>query len=227
MLTGRRAFKGDDVPDTLAAVLRQDVELDGAPGRRRPRGAASARALSRSRRQAAAARHRRSADRARDPDALAREDPGRPARRRAAAATVARAMPVVLTAIVAGALAGTAAWYLSRPSVPAAAVTRFRSRCPKDRRSRRCSASADSAVAGRRTDRCTRRTPGCIHAVDVRARRAAIQAPKTISGVTDPVFSPDGQSLIFYATADRTIKKIPVDWRRSGDDLRALTLHTA
>ena len=31
MLSGQRAFKGDDVADTLAAVLRQDIDLGGAP----------------------------------------------------------------------------------------------------------------------------------------------------------------------------------------------------
>ena len=34
LLTGRRAFTGDDVSDTLAAVLRQDVDMAALPPRR-------------------------------------------------------------------------------------------------------------------------------------------------------------------------------------------------
>ena len=64
MLSGQRAFKGDDVADTLAAVLRQDIDWAALPRVDARVGAASDGAVSRTGRQAAVARHRRSADRA-------------------------------------------------------------------------------------------------------------------------------------------------------------------
>ena len=38
MLSGQRAFRGDDVSDTLAAVLRQDIEWKDLPAGVPPRG---------------------------------------------------------------------------------------------------------------------------------------------------------------------------------------------
>ena len=64
MLTGQRAFKGDDVSDTLAAVLRQDIDWTALPASTPASVRRLIGAVPRSRRQAAAARHRRSADRA-------------------------------------------------------------------------------------------------------------------------------------------------------------------
>ena len=49
MLSGRRAFKGDDISDTLAAVLRQDVDWTALPAST-PASVRHAGALSRPRR---------------------------------------------------------------------------------------------------------------------------------------------------------------------------------
>ena len=38
----------------------------------------------------------------------------------------------------------------------------------------------------------------------------AIQGTEGYQAVTSPVFSPDGRSIAFYATADQTLKKIAV-----------------
>jgi hypothetical protein len=38
----------------------------------------------------------------------------------------------------------------------------------------------------------------------------AIQGTDGYQAVTDPVFSPDGRSLVFYAPSDRTLKRIAV-----------------
>ena len=38
MLTGRRAFDGEDISETLAAVLTRDVDWTALPARRRRRG---------------------------------------------------------------------------------------------------------------------------------------------------------------------------------------------
>ena len=65
MLTGRRLFDGETVSDTLAAVLKTDPDWSRAAGRHARGGPQAAAALPRARREAAAARHRRGADRPR------------------------------------------------------------------------------------------------------------------------------------------------------------------
>ena len=62
--SGERAFKGEDVAETLAAVAARRYRLVAAAGHRRRRRATAAGALPRSRRRAAAARYRRSTHRA-------------------------------------------------------------------------------------------------------------------------------------------------------------------
>ena len=137
MLSGRRAFKGDDVPDTLAAVLRQNDRLDGAPRVDARVGAASHRAMPRSGRQAAAARHRRSADRARGSRSARQRRRGRHGVLAPPRPLWRRAIPVVLSAIVAATLTGMAVWYLTPQIRPAAdGDPILDSACRKDRRSR-------------------------------------------------------------------------------------------
>ena len=61
MLTGKRLFEGETVSDTLAAVLRQDVDWSALPDATPASVRSAPAALSRARREAAAARHRRGA----------------------------------------------------------------------------------------------------------------------------------------------------------------------
>ena len=64
MLTGRRLFPGEDVSDTLAAVLRQDVDWQALPLVDAAAAGGAAAALPRARPEAAAAGYRRSKARA-------------------------------------------------------------------------------------------------------------------------------------------------------------------
>ncbi len=115
---GRRYFRH------ARGGLAPGHRLDGAPRVDARVGAASDSAVSRSGRQEAAARHRRSADRAgrsyrarkRDAGGVPALAPPQPLWR--------RAIPVVLSAIVAGVLASAATVYL-RPSQAPLVVTRF------------------------------------------------------------------------------------------------------
>ena len=68
MLSGRRAFRGDNVPDTLAAVLGHEVRLERASGAHSGTGAPPDRQVFGTRRQTAVARHWRGACRARRVD---------------------------------------------------------------------------------------------------------------------------------------------------------------
>ncbi len=65
MLTGQRAFEGEDISVTLASVLKDEVELAGAAGRSARADPPAAAALPGEGSEAAAARHRRSAAHAR------------------------------------------------------------------------------------------------------------------------------------------------------------------
>jgi serine/threonine-protein kinase len=118
-----------------------------------------------------------------------------------------RAVPLVLCAIVAGALAGTAAWYL-KPSAPRTG-TRFQVTLPQGLSftglARRAIAiSPDGTqmvyVANGRLYLRSMSEPDA----------KAIQGTESYEAVANPVFSPDGRSVAFHATADQTIKKIAV-----------------
>ena len=121
-----------------------------------------------------------------------------------------RAIPVVLSAIVAGTLTGTAVWYLSQQILAAASSHAIP--VPPAGRSgvRRSDARPVIALApdgaqmvyAANTQLFVRSMSG----LDVHA----IQGTEHDEGVTDPVFSPDGQSIVFYASEDRSIKKIAV-----------------
>ena len=124
MLSGQRAFKGDDISDTLAAVLRQDIDWTALPAStpvsvRR----LIARCLDRDVR-----RRLRDIGEAR----IVLDDPASPAGGAAGGVPALappqplwrRAIPVVLSAIVAGVLASAATVYL-RPSQAPLVVTRF------------------------------------------------------------------------------------------------------
>ena len=118
-----------------------------------------------------------------------------------------RAIPVLLSAIVTGALAGTAAWYL-KPPTPLR-VTRFHFTPPDGQ---------PFTGLARRVIDISPDGAQIVYAANGRLylRSMSDQDAKTIAGteiyqsVTNPVFSPDGRSLAFHATSDQTIKKIAV-----------------
>ena len=210
MLSGQRAFKGDDIADTLAAVLRQDIDWTALPPSTPvPLQRLIARCLDRD-----VKRRLRDIGEAR----IVLEDPAATARRDAeVAATFApsqprwrRAIPVVLSAIVAGALAGTAAWYFSHKPQAPLTVTRFPFILPEGQ--------AFAQPATRHIAALSNDGAQMVYAANarlyVRSMSAldvhAIQGTESFEGITDPVFSPDGKSVAFYAAADRTLKRIAV-----------------
>jgi Tol biopolymer transport system component len=123
-----------------------------------------------------------------------------------------RAIPVVLSAIVAvaGTLTGTAVWYASHQSLPQPQVTRFLFPLPEGqafvgatpRPVIALSPDGAKMVYAANTQLFLRSMSG----LDVHA----IPGTEHDQGVTDPVFSPDGRSILFYASEDHTIKRIGV-----------------
>ena len=103
MLTGRRLFEGETVSDVLAAVLTQRADWAALPAATPGAAAPPARALPRARPEAAAARHRRGADRPRRPDArIPRSRRAAPAARRSNRVSVALALALALATIGSG-----------------------------------------------------------------------------------------------------------------------------
>ena len=209
MLSGQRAFKGDDVSDTLAAVLRQDVDWTALPAST----PASVRRLIARCLDRDVKRRLRDIGEARivldDPAALAAGDA------RAAAALApgprgscgdARFQSCSPRSWLV-ALAGTAAWYL-KPSPPLA-VTRFQFTLPEGQ--------SFTGLARRMVDMSPDGTQivyvanGRLYLRSMSERDAkAIQGTEGYEAVTNPVFSPDGRSVAFYATSDQTLKRIAV-----------------
>jgi Tol biopolymer transport system component len=203
MLSGQRAFKGDDVSDTLAAVLRQDIDSTALPVST-PTSVRRliARCLERDVRQrlrdiGEARIILENPSATREAAGVAALGPPRPLWR--------RAIPLVLSAIMAGGLAGTAAWYL-KPSPPLV-VTRLQFTLPEGQ--------SFTGLARRVVDispdgaRMVYVANGRLYLRSMSERDAtAIQGTEGYLAVTAPVFSPDGRSVAFHATSDQTLKMI-------------------
>ena len=209
MLSGQRAFKGDDISDTLAAVLRQDIDWTALPAST----PASVRRLIARCLDRDVRRRLRDIGEAR----IVLDDPTAPAEGAAGGVPALappqplwrRAVPVVLSAIVAGVLASAAAVYL-RPSQTPLVVTRFpftlgegQSLLSTGRQA--VAISPDGALmAYAALPRLYLRSMSELEA-------RPIAEPASVGGfVTSPVFSPDSQSVAFWSSADQTLKKVAV-----------------
>lgn len=195
MLTGRRAFTGEDVADTLALVLRGEPDLALLPADT----PSAVRALVR------ASLHKNRAERIGDMAAalfVLRQEPVIEAKRPAARPTSWRTAALIAGSLLLG--AGLSTVLGRRTAVSTAAVLRFGLTLPAEQQltiSRRAVAlspdgtrvaySANGGLFLRRLSEFESRG-----------------VPGTDAGVT-PTFSPDGQSLAFYA--DSAIKRVSID----------------
>jgi serine/threonine-protein kinase len=205
MLTAKRAFEGEDVSDTLAAVLRGEPEWDVLP----PAVAVQIRLLLR--RCVEKDRLRRIADISTVRFVLTEPIMSGPTPAPAPLTLSARplwkrAVWAAAFAIVGGAVVGAALWIV-RPSRPQQSVTRFTYNLGEGERFTNTSRhflalSQDGTqiayVANRRLYLKKTRD---LDAVPVSGAQAS-------QGLMNPVFSPDGQSILFWSTDDNTLKKI-------------------
>ncbi|MGE5833850.1 MAG: protein kinase domain-containing protein, partial [Acidobacteriota bacterium] len=207
MLTGRRVFDGEDVSETLAAVLRADPDWTALPADVPP----AVRTLLRR----CLARDRKtripeiSTVRFLLQDALTEPSAPQPVPVVVAPARPLwkRAVPVALAAIAAAALGIAAAWYL-KPA-PAGALSRFVVSLPEGvsftgTGRHYVALSPDGTrmafVAG---NRLYLRSMN-----DFEAKQ--IQGTDALANVTEPAFSPDGQSIAFFASLDNSIKRVAI-----------------
>jgi Tol biopolymer transport system component len=209
MLSGRRAFNGDDPLDTLTSVLRDPIDFDALPVSTPP----SVRRLVGRCLERDPKRRLRDIGEAR----IVLEDLGRPEREESGhAPTPSRrlsqlAIPLVVTAAIAAALGGAAGQYLDRPEAPRAPVMRLSIPLLEGQ--------TFPAAASRPALAISHDGSRIVYAAakGLFSRLLPDEEPRVIPGTEDyelvshPVFSPDDSELVFFVPADRTIKKIPVD----------------
>ena len=200
MLSGRRAFQGDDVAETLASVLRQDIDWSALPASTpAPVRRLIVRCLDRN-----AGQRLRDIGEARilleDPESLrvtARSVPPR--------SWSSRVMKIAAVAIVAGALGAAAAWSM-RPS-PIPVVTRLTFTLPEG-----ATLVANRSVVAVSPDgtQVAYVTPSGLYLRSMSSFDThIIRGSEDIFNTTEPAFSPDGQSIVFHTTADQTLRRIP------------------
>jgi Tol biopolymer transport system component/predicted Ser/Thr protein kinase len=200
MLSGRRAFMGEDATDTIAEVLKSTINYNALPPAI-PGGA------------------RRLIDRClqRDPkrrlrdigDARAEIEfllAGPDATAEAPAPSRSPWLPIAGSAVVAAALVGGIAW-VWRPVTPPPAVVRFQ-----------IAATADAALQTNFNRQVIAVSPDgtrFVYSGDRLYMRSIsdaglqpIPGTENLMSTTHPAFSPDGRSLVFWAASDRTLKRL-------------------
>ena len=207
MLAGMRAFDGEDVPETLAAVLRGEPDWEALP--------ASTPALIRAlvARCLAKDPNRRVADIAAPLFVLdaAPSDPSAFLIQRQA--LWRRALPVATAIVITASVVGTVVGFtaLRLRSVPVPLVTRFVIALPEEHRSfgggtTSLAVSPDGSLIA--YSGFGQRNPG------VYLRAMADLEPRAIPGIGNvafPVFSPDSRFIAFWSSADRTLRRISVN----------------
>ena len=206
MLTGKRAFEGEDVADTLAAVLRGDPDMAALPATVPPAvRLVVQRCLVKDRKQ-------RLADISiahfllSDPTLAAAGSTSRNSAR-----VSKRLLPIAAgIAGLACAVTGIAVWTF-RPSTPSAPLAVMRFSVPlaqgqlftSNGRHTLAVSTDGTQIVYNANNRLYLRSMS-----DLEAR--AIPGTETAGVVNTPVFSPDGRSIVFWSAADGTLKKIAV-----------------
>jgi serine/threonine-protein kinase len=206
MLTGRRAFDGEDIGDTLASVLKSEPEWSHLPPDVPPAiRLLLQRCLTKDRRQ-------RVADIAAAKFVLKElgnvGDVRSQERGSAPVANTRRRMliPVLAASVVTAIVAGAAAWAL-RPSPPAPVVTQFDFRLPEGQAF--SGVSRQNVAISSDGTKITYLANGRLY-----VRSLGELEPKAVAGVEsdptllNPIFAPDGESIVFFSQS--VLKRIPV-----------------
>jgi eukaryotic-like serine/threonine-protein kinase len=209
ILTGRRAFEGEDVSDTIAAVLRGEPDWNALPA------TVSAAVRTLVQRCLVKDRRQRIADISvaqfllTDPAALAAL-PGAPALLLAAPPRPRwkAALPTAATALATAMVVGAGAWGL-RSSSLAPAVTRFSFTVPE---AEHLSLMVQNVVAI--SPDGTRLAYAANNRLFLRSFSEfdahAVPGSESTSQLSNPAFSPDGRSIAFYVVGENVVKRIAV-----------------
>ena len=205
MLTGKRAFDGEDIVDVLGAVARLDPDWTAIPDATPP----VIRRLVR--RCLEKDRKRRMADISTAVFLIEelRELPVDPARRPVASSPLwMRALLALVAAGVVAAIAGALAWAIKPSTLPL--VTRSRLVLPEGQQFTTDSQSVAISPDGTQVvyvanQRLFLRT---LSELEARPIQGSDSPAITLNGVSSPVFSPDGRSIAYWDQG--TIKRIAV-----------------
>ena len=205
MLTGRSPFTRETAAESMAAILKED-----APPLLPDVSPALARIVARCLEKTREMRFQSARDLAFGLEMLSESGgaalaPAPGARR---APGLRRTLPWVMAGALAIGLAGAIAWNFRRPA-PQLPVTRFALTLPDGQLlngnggGHLLALSPDGARLAYLATRLYLRT---MSEVDVKA----MPGTERYTGVREPVFSPDGGSIAFYAVADQTLKRATV-----------------
>jgi serine/threonine protein kinase len=205
MLTGKRAFEGEDVSDTLAAVLRAEPDWATLP----ENVSSGLRTLIQ--RCLAKDREQRLADISAAKFVLTEQvftsssAPSTPAQRQSRL----RATFLIATGVLLGAAAVGAFVWMLMPSTAPPSVVRFSISLPEGQ-----------AFSGGRNSSIAISPDGTqlVYAANFQLYRRPISAFEAIpipgterAQIVNLAFSPDGRSIAFWSTSDDTIKRVPLD----------------
>ncbi|MBA3295969.1 MAG: serine/threonine-protein kinase [Acidobacteria bacterium] len=198
MLTGRRAFEGEDVSDTMATVLKGEPDWKALPANVPDGVRALIQGCLRKDRKARIADISTARFLLREPDAVTQAAPGS---RPMLPPVWRRAMLVVASVLIGAAIAATVVWRLK--PLPPTAVTRFALTLPQGHQLNPNRTAVDVSPDGTRI----------VYAADGRLylRSMTELEPRALPGTESaihPVFSPDGQSIAFWANS--ALKRIAV-----------------
>src|SRR5262245_27092810 len=208
MLTGRRAFEGEDVSDTLATVLKSEPDWALLPSDTPPAiRILIERCLAKDRRQRIgdiAAAQFALAEASRFPGSNAAS----PVAPNVAKPLWKRAVPLTATLLLASTLVSAGVWWF-RLSPPATRVTRFSIMLP---------AGQEFTSVLRAVFAISPDGTKLVYAANNRLflrpfsdfESRAISGTESTSGVRMPVFSPDGRSIAFHVQAEAAIKRVAV-----------------
>jgi serine/threonine-protein kinase len=209
MLSGQRAFKGNDPLDTLTSVLRDRVDLEALP----PSTPPSVRRLVSRCLERDPRRRLRDIGEAR----IVLDDAGKPGPdERVHAPSPARrrerlSIPLVATAAIAAALGGAAGLYLDRRELPPAPVMRLSVPLLEGQTFPAAAARPALAISHDGSRIVYAAARGLFSRLLPDEEASVIPGTEQFELVSHPVFSPDDSQLLFYVPGDRTIKKISVD----------------
>ena len=205
MLTGRRAFEGDDVTDTIAAVVRSEPNWGAIPPE------APQWVVDIARRCLVKDPGRRFGDIS-VPLFLLNEDVGAPpatptAERHDRPPLWKRAAPVAAAVLLTAAVAASVAWMLRPPPPSPSVVTRFTMPLPQGQA---------FTNAGRQVVDVSRDGSQLVYVANQRLflRGMGDLEPRLIPGsdlggnILNPVLSPDGREVAFWYGADSTIRRL-------------------
>ena len=203
MLTGKRAFQGEDVSDTLASVLKATPDWSRLPSDLSP---TIVRLLKHC---LTKDRHLRPADIAAASFALG--EPSGASQQSSIQRSFLWRWPLLLTTtgIVCAAVAAAGVWYI-RPAAPLE-TTRLQLLLPKGQQF--AAAAAGRRLVGISPDGSqiayVAETGLFVQTLSEREGRQLVSSADQ-RGIQSPVFSPDGRWIAFYSVSDRAIKRVAV-----------------